>query len=73
LNCSTDADLQHELKTEDVLEGSVPVLPTAQAMSVVGKVVKDAVAQEGVELELGAGADILRGCEVWRFGGTGGY
>jgi hypothetical protein len=40
---------------EDVLEGRAAVLPTAQAVSLVGKVVKSAVRQGGWE-------DILDRC-----------
>jgi hypothetical protein len=61
LKGSTDADLQHCWKTEDVLEGTPDVLPIAQAMSAVGKTVKSAVEQE-----LGVGEDIL--CVEWGLG-----
>jgi NACalpha-BTF3-like transcription factor len=46
LNCSTGADLQHLSSTSVVLEGTPLMLPTAQAMSDVGKRVKSAVEQE---------------------------
>jgi hypothetical protein len=61
LKDSTDADLQHCWKTEDVFEGMPVVLPIAQAMSDVGKTVKDAVEQElgGGEVILGVGGSGL--------------
>jgi NACalpha-BTF3-like transcription factor len=54
LNCSTGADLQHLSSTSVVLEGTPLMLPTAQAMSDVGKRVKSAVEQEEEELAEGA-------------------
>jgi hypothetical protein len=46
LKASTGADLQHLDMTSVVFEGSPLMLPTAQAMSAVGKRVKSAVEQD---------------------------
>jgi hypothetical protein len=67
LKDSTGADLQHVESTEDVFDARVDVLPTAQAMSDVGKRVKSAVVQ-GVLLGEGEAAEgrdaIVTGCFV---------
>jgi hypothetical protein len=46
LKDSTGADLQHVESTDDVFDARVEVLPTAQAISDVGKRVKSAVVQD---------------------------